>query len=318
MSMEPSIQRVGEEGPCRVCQQEADVRYCGDWEFRVNCKRCGLYFFEDGLDDAFGRLMDRHLFSGVLRELHETRREPTRITADSFDSLCTLAPSKYDVAAKARKLLHATARRSKAAGQEVRFDEDVDYPLAYASPDEFQAEFRYIAECLHSAGLVTKNRMTSQIRLTVTPAGWEELNRNPGVDSTKAFVAMWFNPSMDDAWREGISAALTECGYRPVRVDNEEFNGDVVDQIIAEIKESRFIVADLTGHRNGVYFEAGYAMGMGLQVIWTCHKDHGKETHFDAAHFNQIRWETPEQLQEKLINRIRATIGKAAVSGGHQ
>ena len=44
-------------------------------------------------------------------------------------------------------------------------------------------------------------------------------------------------------------------------------------------KECRFVVADVTNHRNGVYFEAGYAMGMGLPVIWMCHKDDMKEAH---------------------------------------
>jgi len=74
-------------------------------------------------------------------------------------------------------------------------------------------------------------------------------------------------------------------------------------------------VIDLTGHRNGVYFEAGYAKGLGREVIWTCNEEDGKNTHFDADHFNQIRWNTPEDLKDRLTNRIRAVIGTRPQSG---
>jgi hypothetical protein len=33
---------------------------------------------------------------------------------------------------------------------------------------------------------------------------------------------------------------------------------------MAEIQKSRFVVADYTGQRNGVYFEVGFAVGLGL------------------------------------------------------
>ena len=60
---------------------------------------------------------------------------------------------------------------------------------------------------------------------------------------------------------------------------------------------------------NGVYFEAGFAQGLGLKVIWTCHEDHVKDLHFDTRQENHITWENPEDLREKLKNRIRAVIG---------
>jgi hypothetical protein len=53
-------------------------------------------------------------------------------------------------------------------------------------------------------------------------------------------------------------------------------------------------------------------MGLDIPVIWTCRDDDGKNTHFDAEHFNQIRWKTFDELREKLTNRIRATIGKGS------
>ena len=80
-------------------------------------------------------------------------------------------------------------------------------------------------------------------------------------------------------------------------------------EAIAEIRRSRFVVADYTGHRGGVYFEAGFALGLGLTVIPTCRNDEISELHFDIKHLNTLGWQTPAELADKLNKRIRAVIG---------
>ena len=85
-------------------------------------------------------------------------------------------------------------------------------------------------------------------------------------------------------------------------------------EIIARIKESRFVVADVTEHRNGVYFEGGFAMGMGLPVIWMCHEGDMKNAHFDTRQLNHIVWtDDIPKLRKDLANRILATIGKGPI-----
>lgn len=121
---------------------------------------------------------------------------------------------------------------------------------------------------------------------------------------------MWFDPSMTETYLQGIKLAIEDdTGYRSIRIDRSEFNEKIDDRIIAEIKESRFVVADFTEQRGGVYFEAGFAMGLGLPVIWLCRKDQIEKVHFDTRQYNHIVWETPSELREKLAIRIRATIG---------
>jgi nucleoside 2-deoxyribosyltransferase len=121
---------------------------------------------------------------------------------------------------------------------------------------------------------------------------------------------MWFDESMKSAYEQGIQKAIeTDTGYQPVRVDRVEYLGDIVERVIAEIRESRFVVADVTGQRNGVYFEGGFAMGLGIPVVWLCRKDEVKKLHFDTSHLNHIVWKNALELREKLSVRIRATIG---------
>lgn len=116
---------------------------------------------------------------------------------------------------------------------------------------------------------------------------------------------------LSQAFEEAIRPAIEEdAGFRKaMRVDKEEYLGDIVYEIIARIKESRFVVADATEHKNGVYFEAGYAMGMGLPVIWTCHEDDIGKAHFDTRQLNHIVWKDIGELRKNLANRILATIG---------
>ena len=60
---------------------------------------------------------------------------------------------------------------------------------------------------------------------------------------------------------------------------------------------------------NGVYFEAGVAVGLGIPLIPTCRADYLDKLHFDIKHINTLKWETPEQLARDLAKRIAGVIG---------
>ncbi len=132
-------------------------------------------------------------------------------------------------------------------------------------------------------------------------------------DSSQAFVAMWFDESMNEAYENGIASGVQDAGYEPVRIDRKDFNGKIDDEIIAEIRRSRFVVADFTqgesGARGGVYYEAGFAHGLDIPVIFTCREDGCKDVHFDTNHYNHIFWSDSEDLRARLSKRISAVIG---------
>lgn len=149
----------------------------------------------------------------------------------------------------------------------------------------------------------------------------EEIRTNP--DSSQCFVAMWFDDSMDDVYEKGFRAAIEAAGYTPLRIDQKpDLIGKIDDAIIVEIRRSRFIVADFThgetGARGGVYYEAGFAHGLGLDVIFTCRKDMMDKVHFDTNHFNHILWEKEnlEDLCKQLTARIKARIGQGPNRSG--
>ena len=120
---------------------------------------------------------------------------------------------------------------------------------------------------------------------------------------------MWFDDSMHDSYVNGFKPGVREAGYDPIRVDSVEHVGKIDDEIIAQIKRSRFVVADFTEQRGGVYFEAGFAFGLDLPVIWICQEDDFGELHFDIRQFNCIVWTDPGDLAARLQRRIEAVIG---------
>ena len=128
-------------------------------------------------------------------------------------------------------------------------------------------------------------------------------------NSAQGFVAMSFDTSLNDAWLNGFEPGIRGAGFRPLRIDNKEYIGGITDEMIAEIRRSRFVVADYTGQRSGVYFEAGFALGLGLTVIPTCREDEIGKLHFDIKHLNTLPWKTATELAQTLSKRIRAVVG---------
>jgi nucleoside 2-deoxyribosyltransferase len=103
---------------------------------------------------------------------------------------------------------------------------------------------------------------------------------------------MWFSDETNAAYESGIRPALLEAGFDPIRIDQKEHNNEIPDEIMAEIRNCQFMVADFTGQRAGVYYEAGFAMGLGRPVIWCCRSDEIGKLHFDTNHKNHIDWQT--------------------------
>ncbi len=148
---------------------------------------------------------------------------------------------------------------------------------------------------------------------SITPRGWAHLDSlkytNP--ESSIAFVAMSFNQNLDRLFDAGIYPGALDAGYEAKRVDREKFNELIDDKIISMIRQSRFIIADYTEQRGGIYFESGYAMGYGLPVIYLCNDEvDPKELHFDINHYPIITWSWDDlaALKGKITDRILATV----------
>jgi nucleoside 2-deoxyribosyltransferase len=124
---------------------------------------------------------------------------------------------------------------------------------------------------------------------------------------------MWFD-SRRAPFHIAISDAILAAGYTPIRIDRVEHINRIDDEILARIRSSKFLISDFTGQRNGVYFEAGFMLGLGRPVIWVCEREDLKNVHFDTRQYNTIDYTDADDLKKRLQYRIEAILGKGPVN----
>ena len=166
---------------------------------------------------------------------------------------------------------------------------------------------------------------------TLAGRRWYEQRFHQIRQEAQGFIAMWFPSAADESStemekiRSTIEDAISEAGYRPYCVINDEgISGGIDDEIIAQIRQSRFLVADLTdltdeasqGRRN-VYYEAGFAYGQGLDVIYTCKRQQFEKNKaaFDIQQMDILQWDVDKiegksGIRQRLTNRILARLGR--------
>jgi nucleoside 2-deoxyribosyltransferase len=140
----------------------------------------------------------------------------------------------------------------------------------------------------------------------ITMQGWARIEKSiHNVYSKQVFVAMSFAPEMNKV-RESIRKAIEAAGFSALIIDEIEHVNYIPVEIQSKIKQSGLMVADLTTQNHGAYFEAGFAMGQNIPVVWCCKDDDSKNLHFDIRQYNNIFWKDEEDLYARLKNRLIA------------
>lgn len=250
------------------------------------CKICGsVRLTEEAYDDFYGERFseeNKKILSIVLRNKYELQHGTTLEKPLTIEDLRKIIAQykPLDPLAKMDNALFKLAKASRYVGEIIHPDPDSNYPYYHCSNRE---ELINIFLFLNNADFTSsggKGFMTNQ--LYITARGYQRLREiaKPGKDSNQCFVAIWFTSEMNQVYEKAIKPAIEfkEKGassprFEAVKIDNVEHLNDINDEIIAQIRRSRFMVCDLTGYRGGIYFEAGFAYGLGLDVIYTCRKD---------------------------------------------
>jgi hypothetical protein len=242
-----------------LCNQVDEVHFKLESEFEDieiagECATCGFVYITEGAVEEARRRGKLHILSAAFRRI-QSEHDVELVKRQDVAAIIANTP-EYSVLEKLDLTLNEIAQKTHEPGQRSGFSAQNDYPLVYAaSPNE--AGY-YIVQ-LANLGYVQQDSGIAMI----SARGFQRLMeiQKSGRTSAFAFVAMWFAPSMDDVYNNAIEPAIREAGYKPIRVDREEHVNRIDDEIIGRIKASRFIVADFTGHRHGVYFEAGMMLG---------------------------------------------------------
>lgn len=302
--------------PCSICQLPGTGGNYYDPQIRVSsldCRRCGTCSITD------------ECLREITPEFCPYVSAATRQASDAGRPLPLLMPGTWlefvephvstSVSGKVETLLMALAKRCKRPGRYVDVTYDLDFPICDAGDAE---ELKIYLEHLKAKRLIFTHAVTypsgMSEELGLTIDGWDKVEPRlvRGGTPGRCFVAMWFDPLMHEAYDLGFAPGIRDAGFEPFKIDDKRSNKGITDEIKAEVRMAQFIVADFTagdtGQRGGVYFEAGFAQGLGREVIWCCRADQMEKVHFDVKHFGHVVWDHPADLRVKLAQSIRANI----------
>jgi hypothetical protein len=299
----PEIQR------CLVCGLPVPtVTFPSFGSGRFLCQICGEYtasweLATDGLDTQAAPAESRHIIQGWIKRRGLTRGDPPELTDLTCANVIRDTPRRSPIE-KMEQLLLAFADLCRVPGRGYLYQKERDYPYSW-SVDEDEG-YNYVA------GL-SQQKFIEPVQggQTLSRTGWqraEELRSTAQSSSKMAFVAMWFHDSMDIAWTGGLQPGIRDAGFEPYRI-KEDIHSERIDaRLIAAIRSCRFLVADASGERTAVYYEAGFAEGLGKLVIWTCQKEELAKVSFDTRQYRHIVWTEPADLRRQLADTIKALV----------
>lgn len=130
---------------------------------------------------------------------------------------------------------------------------------------------------------------------------FKDLNISGSFIPDTVFVIMSFAKEYNDVF----SAIKDECiklRLKASRVDCNAGSGLILRQILTSIENSEFIIVDLSDERPNVYYELGYAHGVGNgehDILLVAKQ--GTQLHFDIAPLSVKFYESTEELR-KIVN----------------
>jgi len=120
----------------------------------------------------------------------------------------------------------------------------------------------------------------------------------------------------DQRYEDVLAPAIRDAGLEPYRVDRDPKVSIPIQDIEAGIRESDICLAEITQDNPNVWFELGYAIACGKEVVLACAKDRTTRFPFDIQHRTIISYPTGsprdfKKLQTDITDRIKAYLKKA-------
>jgi len=300
----------------------------------VNCKICGHYLIDPLLEVEFFKNKEiNHTLPSWIREQNEYNINPL-LDLSEKDNLLTISDKSLD--AKYIKFLKYIQHKIDIENL-GSFDIVSDFKNLFVicwikNTHEFGS---FIEEAKDQKHIMMSEENSSEI-ISILFQGRKYIEPKNNSTSNKIFMAFHFTKNMKKEFEETIITAVKEASnnkFEAVRVSSSttEHDTKIDDELISMIKSSKAVIADFTGNRTAVYYEAGFAMGLGIPVIWTCkdsnipegEEGYGKITDdqgqtrykryidllsFDTRQYPHILWKDEEDLQTQVVNSLKAKI----------
>ncbi len=291
---------------CKICGNQAQSTGLDplDVKVSIDCSVCGRYILTDSFDP--GNYEDKSKFykvSSWIREQNDIFSHTSTIDLKKFDEILEMKDKKiqekFDL-----MMLHLGEYKNQQVSRKI-------YAQCWArSMDEFRKLFKRAIDYELIKGNTYIGGEVSFSDFTFEGIQYIENLEEPNKSSKNIFVAFNFEEGLYKIFNTHVKETIEELGFNYVVVNQNTTEHDkaISDEIIAKLKSSRIVIADFTNHRNSVYFEAGFAMGMKIPIIWTCQEGHTEDLSFDTRQYPHLVWKDGEDLKEQIMNRIKVIL----------
>lgn len=272
----------------------------------VHCNRCGTYRITNKFIRSLAALeVEKYLLSAAIRYLSDRGRIPLLdITEENphgtEKDIVQSFPIPRDPLDMVDLFLEGIALENETVLlRGANYKERISL-ICGKTTDDVSA----IVTLATEMGYITTPGLGS---IMIMSDGWKRIRelRNAQPSGNRAFVAMHFTDEMKGIYINVFKPVLVDHGYEVAQTIDPVHNGKIDDFIISEIRKSSLMIADFSQHRPNVYFEAGFAIGLNIEVIKTI-KANEIDRHFDTRQYNHIEWKDKEDLRTQLIHRIES------------
>lgn len=343
---------MSEHNDCPICRKP-DVDKHSDYKNNavyVMCPICGAFaittgfFTEDKKDkNSIASFLYYKLnaqksitkysscFLGTTEEYEKLKGDYGTEHLVTEEEIAAFLPKNF--AERIDKILLALSYKSKYFGDEIKLSFYEEYSLMFVSRyDEngyplhngiADTQVRYIINYLtENKYIYEKSGIGGGHILSLLTDGWkriEQIERSDDLNKN-VFVSMSFANEMNPV-REAIRRGITDAGFSAEFLDEIIHNRQIIPEMFRLIRECRFLIMDISDPNYGAYYEAGYAQGLGKEVIITCsnetfnrkyiteeEKKYARylKPHFDILQKQILIWDNYADLTHKLTEWIKA------------
>lgn len=127
------------------------------------------------------------------------------------------------------------------------------------------------------------------------------------IQRPKAFVVMQFSDQFNALYDDVIRPTCEKFGFEVVRADDIYKSGLIIQDIVRSIQESSFVIADITPDNPNVFYEVGYAHGIGKTTILLSDRRRDKLP-FDVSGFRTLFYDNTiggkKAVEESLTKHL--------------
>lgn len=283
---------------CMFCEKELESSKNKEYSMLCSCTLCGHYerpSLFNGLDLNKG---EKRKISSWISEQNVIFKETPSIDEEKIEVI--LSQREKSIQEKLECIVKTLKREDDISLEKFNH--------CYVDSDELHLIF----EKLENQGYIQYEQNIGHSSYTLTFDGqyYQEQLATTNQNSKQVFVAFHFTEELQKMFDSTIRDTIEDMDLSYSRVSSSSTRTDVNinDEIISLIKSSKIVISDFTGQRNSVYFEAGFAMGLKIPVIWTCKEDDKEKVAFDTRQYPHIFWSDEQDLAEKLKFRIKTLL----------